>query len=50
MTPDKISGDAIFIKLGWLEISAIGQVGIAATVVLVVLYIGTRIFMKLRKS
>lgn len=50
MTPDKISGDAIFIKLGWLEVSAIGRFGIAVVAVLLLVYFGTRLILRLRKG
>jgi hypothetical protein len=49
MNFENIGGDAIFIKFGWLEVSAVGQVGVTAISVLIVLYIGTRIFLKIRR-
>jgi hypothetical protein len=50
MFSEKTGGDAIFIKLGWLEISAVGQVAIAALVLLALLYFGSRLFLRLRKG
>jgi hypothetical protein len=49
MTPDKFSGDALFIKLGWMEIAAVGTLGITAFLVLVGVYIAARIFMAVRR-
>ena len=42
MTPDKVSVDAIFIKLGWMEISAVGTLGITALLALVAICVVAR--------
>ena len=48
--PASTGTDAIFIKLGFLEVNAIGVVAIAAVVVLAVLVIGTRFALSWRKT
>lgn len=42
---DTLNAEAIFIKLGWLEISAVGVVAIYALVVLASLFLGSHLFL-----
>jgi hypothetical protein len=49
MTPDKVV-DALSIKLGWLEINAVGQMAVAAVFVLALLCLCTRLWLKMRRG
>jgi len=50
MLHEKFVSDAIFIKLGWLEVGAVGQLGIAALILLALIYVAARLIIRPRRS